>query len=79
MLGWQPSDDLDHPELALAMGRLSGSIEEVGDLDTVARNSCRSSLVLASGSLAYIRHLLPWLASSLKTSGDAQISRFLRI
>ncbi len=59
MLGWKPSDDLDHPELALAMGRLSGRIEEVGDLDAVARNSCRTSLVLVSGSLSYIGRLLP--------------------
>jgi hypothetical protein len=46
------------------MGRLSGRIEEVGDLDAVARNLCRTSLVLVSGSLSYIGRLLPWLAAS---------------
>jgi hypothetical protein len=65
MVRWKPSDALDHPELTLAMGRLSGKIEEVVDLDAVAQNLCRSSLVLVSGSLAYIGLLLPWLTASM--------------
>jgi hypothetical protein len=66
MLRWKPLDALDHPELTLAMGRLSGRIEAVGDLGAVAQNSCRSSLVLVSGSLAYIGRLLPWLTASMR-------------
>ena len=69
MLGWKPSDDLDHPELALAMGRLRDKIEVVNDMDALTLNSCRSSLVLMSVSLAYIGRLLPWLVAS--TTGSA--------
>ena len=45
MLAWKPSDELDHPVLALAMGKLREHIEEVKDLDTLVLNSCISSLV----------------------------------
>jgi hypothetical protein len=63
MMALRPLDGLDHPELALAMDRLSRLIEEEEDLDAVAWNLCRSSLVLVSGSLAFIGCLLPWLAA----------------